>query len=245
MNILEVENLNVVVDGKKVLQNFNLEIPEKEVHVIFGPNGSGKTSLIFTLLGFPKYKVVSGSIRFKGEDVTNLPTDERIKRGMGVTFQHPPVIRGVKLGDLVNKIGEKSPEVAGKEKALSKKMNFSTAFLERDLNYGFSGGEIKRSEVLQILAQRPEFVMLDEPDSGVDVENLELIGKTINELLEGKSGMLITHQGYILRFVRTNRAHVIIEGCVACSGDTVETLDHILKEGYWWCNQCRALGKEH
>ncbi len=244
MNILEIHDLNVAVDGKRVLQNLNLEIPEGEVHVIFGPNGSGKSSLVFTLLGFPKYRVLSGKIYFKGRDITNLPTDERIKMGMGVTFQHPPAIRGVKLGDIVTKISEKSHNLAGREKSLAKKVNFPASFLDRDLNYGFSGGEVKRSEVLQILAQRPEFIMLDEPDSGVDVENLELIGKIINELLEQRSGILITHQGYILRYVRTDKAHVIIEGCIACSGAPLETLDHILREGYWWCEKCRSIGKE-
>jgi len=244
LNILEIENLNVVVDGKKVIHDLNLEIPEGEVHVIFGPNGSGKSSLIFTLLGFRKYKVVSGSIRFKGEDITNLPTDERIRRGVGVTFQHPPAIKGVKLGDIVRGILKKNGGQAGGEKTLAMKVNFPASFLERDLNCGFSGGEVKRSEVLQILAQKPEFIMLDEPDSGVDVENLEVIGKVINELLERKSGILITHHGYILRYVRTNRAHVLIDGCIACSGDPLKTLDHILREGYWWCDKCRTIKRE-
>ncbi|MHA1580389.1 MAG: ABC transporter ATP-binding protein [Candidatus Freyarchaeota archaeon] len=244
MNILEIEDLNVVVDGKKVLQDFNLEVPEGEVHVIFGPNGSGKSSLIFTLLGFKKYKVVSGSIRFKGEDITNLPTNERIKRGIGVTFQHPPAIRGVKLGNIVKNILKKNGGETGGEKTLARKVNFPASFLERDLNCGFSGGEVKRSEVLQILAQKPEFIMLDEPDSGVDVENLWVIGKVINELLEGKSGILITHHGHILRYVRTNRAHVLIKGCIACSGDPPQILDHILREGYWWCDKCRTIKRE-
>ncbi len=244
MNILEIENLNVTVDGKKVLTDFNLKIPQGEVHVIFGPNGSGKSSLIFSILGFPKYRIISGSILFKGKDITDLPTNERVKLGIGVTFQHPPSIRGVKLGDVLNNINKKNIEAAGGEKTLAQKVNFPASFFERDLNYGFSGGEVKRSEVLQILVQRPEFIMLDEPDSGVDVENLELIGKVINELLINNSGMLITHQGYILRYVKVDQAHVIINGCIACSGEPMLTLDHILREGYWWCSQCRTLEKK-
>lgn len=244
MNILEIENLNVSVDGKKVLSDFNLEIPKGEVHVIFGPNGSGKSSFIFTVLGFPKFRVLSGSIRFKGKDITDLPTNERVKMGIGVTFQHPPTIKGVKLGGIINNISKKNIAAAGGEKTLARKMNFPASFLERDLNYGFSGGEVKRSEVLQILVQRPEFIMLDEPDSGVDVENLELIGKIINELLMDNSGILITHQGYILRYVRADKAHVLIGGCIACSGEPIKTLDHIMREGYWWCERCPTLEKK-
>ena len=244
MNVLEIEDLNVSVDGKKILNDFNLEIPQGEVHVIFGPNGSGKSTLIFTILGFPKYRVISGSIRFKGKDITHLPTDERVKMGIGVTFQHPPSIRGIKLRNIINNISKKNIEAAGGEKTIAQKVNFPASFLERDLNYGFSGGEVKRSEVLQILVQRPEFIMLDEPDSGVDVENLELIGKVINELIVNNSGILITHLGYILRYVKVKRAHVIIDGCIACSGEPMITLDHILREGYWWCDQCRILEKK-
>lgn len=244
MNALELEDLTVVVDGKKVLSDLNLEIPKGETHVLFGPNGSGKSSLVFTILGYPNYKVVSGSIRLNGEDITNLPTNERVKRGIGASFQHPPPIRGVKLKDVLQILGKKNPEIAGKEKSLAKKVNFSASFLDRDLNCGFSGGEIKRSELLQLLAQKPELILFDEPDSGVDVENLEIVGNVINELLEGRSGILITHLGYILRYVRTVKAHVLIEGTIACSGEPIETLDHILKEGYWWCAQCRNLTKK-
>ena len=176
--------------------------------------------------------------------IPNLPINERVKMGIGASFQHPPAIRGVKLKNILQSLSKKNPEIAGKEKTLAKRVNFSASFLDRDLNCGFSGGEIKRSEILQLLVQKPELILLDEPDSGVDVENLEIVGNVINELLEWRSGILITHLGYILRYVRTTKAHVIIEGTIACSGEPIETLDHILKEGYWWCSQCRSLRKK-
>jgi len=233
---LEVRDLVVEVDGRRVLDGLNLEVPKGELHVLFGPNGSGKTSLILTILGLPQYKVLRGQIILNGEDITFLPINERVKRGIGVLFQNPPQIKGVRLGDVLKKLAKDETPME-----IARKVNFPAFYLDRELNCGFSGGEIRRCELTQLMAQKPSFLLLDEPDSGVDVENLELVGSIINELAKGRSGILITHLGYILRYVEAQRAHVILNGKIACSGRPIEILDHILREGYWWCDKCKEM----
>jgi len=238
VDILKLEDLSVEIAGKRILNHVDLAVPKGEVHVLFGPNGSGKTSLIQTILGFSSYKVISGKILFDGIDITNMPINERAKLGMGIAFQSPPVIRGVKLGHIVRSFLEGEGRAARKDIGLVRAVNFPIEFLDRDLNLGFSGGEIKRSEILQLLAQRPKFSILDEPDSGVDVENLEVIGKAINNFLEGHSGLIVTHLGYILNYVKADVGHVLIGGTIACSGKSTKVLNQILKEGYKWCERC-------
>ena len=236
-NILEIKDLSVEVSGKRVLNNVNLQIPEGEVHVLFGPNGSGKSSLIMTILGFPAFKVVSGKIFFKGVDITNLPINERVKLGISVAFQNPPTIRGVKLGGILNHLMQNKEKI----NSFLTKLNFPLDFLERDINLGFSGGEIKKSEILQVLAQGGDFIILDEPDSGVDVENLMILGKVIGETLRGRSAMIITHLGTILRYVNAHMAHVLINGTIVCSGSPTKILGQILNEGYAWCEKCLQI----
>ncbi|MHC1567594.1 MAG: ATP-binding cassette domain-containing protein [Candidatus Syntropharchaeales archaeon] len=239
--MLEIQNLSVDVGGKRILKNLNLHIGKGEVHVLFGANGSGKTTLFMTILGFPEYKVAEGRIYFKGVDVTEFDTAERVRLGMGVSFQHPPEIRGVKLGEVVELMLERGD--GGDVLALAQELNLSGEFLDRDINLGFSGGEVKRSEILQLLAQNPDFLMFDEPDSGVDVENVELIGKVMSRMLERdkrpsgrkRSGLIITHIGYILNYVKADRAHVMLDGRIACSGMPDEIYNHILKEGFEEC----------
>lgn len=241
--MLKVMDLCVEIEGKSILKNVNLEIPKGEVHLLFGPNGSGKSSLIKTILGFPDYKVISGKILFKGKDITHLPINERVKLGISVAFQNPPIIRGVKLRDLLKSLisnGGKKVSIS----ELAETINFPLEFMERDLNLGFSGGETKKSEILQVLAQNTDFVMLDEPDSGVDVENLQLIGRVINKMLEGRSALLITHLGYILHYVDADKAHVILDGTIVCSGSPLKILSQILNEGYEWCRKCPIARKK-
>ena len=233
-NILEVNNLSVEVSGRIVLKDVNLKIPEGEVHVLFGPNGSGKSTLLMTIMGFPAYKILSGEIIFKGRDVTNLPINERANLGINVAFQNPPTIRGVKLREIIEHWTSSMMEVEN----LLKKVNFSPELLDREINLGFSGGEIKKSEILQIMAQKGDFLMIDESDSGVDVENLKIIGNAINDMLRGRSGLIITHHGHILRFVNVHAAYVILQGTIVCSGSPTKILTQILTEGYGWCYKC-------
>ncbi len=234
LNLLEIKNLCVEVSDRRVLEDVNLRVPEREVHVLFGPNGSGKSSLIMAILGFPAYKVVSGEIWFKGKEITHLPINERVKLGISVAFQNPPVIRGVKLGGIVHYLNPDKEKVSG----LLGKLSFPPEFFERDINLGFSGGEVKKSEILQVLAGSGDFVVLDEPDSGVDVENLQLVGKVISEMLKSRSALMITHLGYILHYVDADRAHVLMNGTIVCSGEPLKILSQILNEGYAWCVKC-------
>ncbi|MDK2875337.1 MAG: Fe-S cluster assembly ATP-binding protein [Methanothermobacter sp.] len=204
-----------------------------------------------TILGFPKYKVTNGQILFKGEDITDLSTTERVRMGIGVSFQNPPAIRGVKLMDLlkVESGMETEEELTPELRGLAAKMKFDESFLERDVNLGFSGGEVKRSEILQLLAQKPDFIMFDEPDSGVDIENVELLAEEINVLLDKdkkpglrkKAGLLITHLGYILNFVSADTAHVLMDGRIACSGNPQEIIEDIRKDGFKGCVECCGI----
>ena len=253
--LLEITDLAVEVNGKEILKDIDLYIDKGETHVLLGPNGSGKSTLFMSMLGFPKYKVTRGEIIFKDENITNMTTTERVELGLGVSFQNPPAIRGVKLKDLLNiESSKKGAKVVTEELdpetiALAEKLNFSDQFLERDVNLGFSGGEVKRFEILQLLAQAPDFIMFDEPDSGVDIENVELLAEEINVLLDKdkkpglreKSGLLITHLGYILNFVGANTAHVLMDGRIACSGDPNEILEDIRKEGFKGCVECCGI----
>jgi len=240
---LEVENLTVRVGNKTILSDVDLNVPSGQTHVLFGPNGSGKSSLILTILGISRYIIDSGRILFKGEDIGGMAITERVKLGLGVAFQHPPTIRGVKLKDILRLHLDRS-KVVEDAYGLVNRLKISKDFLARDLNLGFSGGELKKSEILQILAQSPDFLMLDEPDSGVDVENLELIGETLNDFLKGRSGLLVTHLGYILRYLETDVAHVLVDGRIVCSGKPKEILDDVLAEGYEGCKRCQRTERK-
>lgn len=246
--LLEISNLAVEVEGKQVLKNVNLSIGEGETHVLLGPNGAGKSTLFMTILGFPKYKVTNGTIKFKGKDITNMPTSERVALGMGVSFQNPPAIRGITVKDLLKYESgqEEDEELNPRMKELADKLKFNENFLNRDVNLGFSGGEVKRSEILQLLAQQPDFTMFDEPDSGVDIENVELIAVELNVILDKqkklserkRSGLLITHLGYILNFVKADKAHILMNGEIACSGNPEEILADVRENGFTGCVNC-------
>ncbi|RLC06648.1 MAG: ABC transporter ATP-binding protein [Deltaproteobacteria bacterium] len=248
--MLHIEELRVRVGGKEILKNVNMEIPKGETHILFGPNGSGKTSLMMTLMGFSGYEVTHGKIIFKGEDITYMPIHERALLGIGVSFQRPPTINGLKTRALV--------EICNKDQSadveeLAEQLNFSD-FLDRDVNHNFSGGEIKRSELLQLLAQQPDLVLLDEPESGVDLESIVLVGDTINSLLhkgtkyprgdishkadQTKSALVITHTGHILNYITADRGQVLYDGVLCCSRNAREILKWIREYGYEECVRC-------
>lgn len=241
MQMLEVEDLWVDIDDQEVLKGVNLHIPVGETHILFGKNGSGKSTLLMTIMGFSRYRVKQGQIRFRGQDVTQVPTYERARLGLGLAFQRPPTIRGVKTADILRACGRGRAPV----QALAAAYDF-TPFLDREINFGFSGGELKRSELLQLLAQDPTLVMLDEPESGVDLENLQVVGEIIGKLLQKerrharreKSGLIITHTGFILDFVNADTGYIMLEGRLLCSGNPREILDHIKKFGYVECEKC-------
>lgn len=239
--MLEIENLTVSIEGKKLLDDINLHIEEGETRMLFGENGSGKTSLLMAIMGLGDYKVESGRIVFKGRDITGLPTNERAKMGIGIMFQRPPTIRGLKVREMLDIV-----ESDGRDpEELARLLNFSD-FLDRDINLGFSGGEIKRAELLQLMAQDPDLMLLDEPESGVDLVNISLIGNAIKQLLEKdkhrgrhKSGLIITHSGYILDYVEADKGCVLVNKTIWCTGNPHEILDGIRRRGYEGCVTCR------
>jgi Fe-S cluster assembly ATP-binding protein len=241
--MLDIEDLHVEIGGKEVLHDINLRIGDGETHVLMGPNGSGKSTLLMTIMGFTNYSVTSGSILFKGQDITHLPIHARAQLGMGMMFQRPPTISGLKLGKLLAATFGEQPD---RIRDMARELNMDH-FLDRDINKGFSGGEIKRSEVLQLTVQSPEFVMLDEPESGVDLENISLIGNAIGKLLEKdvhivnrkKSGLVITHTGYILDYLDADKGHVMCDGEIKCHGNPREILKEIKARGYRECLECR------
>ncbi len=242
--MLSVQDLHVEVGGVEILHGVDLSIHYGETTVLFGPNGSGKSTLLMTLMGFPNYRVTSGTIAFKGRDITGLQVDERARLGFGLSFQRPPVVRGVKTRDMVAACLRREAS-DGEVRELAAAAGLGD-FLDRDVNYGFSGGEIKRSELLQLLAQNPEFVMLDEPESGVDLVNIALIGDLINRLLQkdvkirdrSHSGLIITHTGHILDYVNARTGYVMIDGRLSCGGDPHEILSTIKQFGYEECSRC-------
>ncbi|NLE90873.1 MAG: ABC transporter ATP-binding protein, partial [Dehalococcoidales bacterium] len=230
---------------KEILHEINLSVKPGETNVVFGPNGSGKTTLMMTIMGFPRYHITRGKIIFKGQDITQATLDERARLGIGMSFQRPPVVKGVKTRDMVTATLKARGGEANVE-ALAEKTNMVN-FLQRDINAGFSGGEIKRSELLQLLAQTPELVMLDEPESGVDLENIALIGDLINELLQKgcpvhqrtRGGLVITHTGHILEYVNAATGYVLFNGkIISCGASPLDILDNIKRKGYQECAIC-------
>jgi len=248
-NLLEIKQLAVSIGSKEILHGLDLTIKTGETHVIFGPNGGGKTTLLMTLMGFPQYRITRGSIIFKGKDITDVPLDERARLGIGISFQRPPVVRGVKTRDMVNACLKRE---AGEDEIikLASRANL-TGFLDRDINHGFSGGEIKRSELLQLMAQSPDLALLDEPESGVDLENIALIGQLINDLLDKthpinkrtRSGLIISHTGHILDYVNARTGYVLVDGAIICEGDPHEILESIKSKGYTACVTCIRRSK--
>jgi Fe-S cluster assembly ATP-binding protein len=240
--MLEIDDLWVNIDDQEVLKGINLRVPVGETHILFGKNGSGKSSLLMSIMGFERYKVKQGRITFIGQDITRMPIYERARLGLGLSFQRPPTIRGVKTADVLRVCsrGAVMPEV------LAAAYDF-TQFLDREVNYGFSGGELKRSELLQLLAQNPKMVLLDEPESGVDLENLQVVGKIIAHLLQKerrpqareKSGLIITHTGFIMDYVNADRAYILSGGRLCCQGNPRDLLQDIKNFGYEECAKCR------
>ncbi|MEW6162190.1 MAG: ABC transporter ATP-binding protein [Nitrospirota bacterium] len=241
--MLRVEDLWLSLGEKQVLKGVNFSMNYGEIHVLFGPNGAGKTSLIMTMMGFPRYKVERGRIYFKGEDITNKDIYERARLGMGISFQRPPTVRGVTL----RRFTEIISDGADKEEIINiaEKLNLLD-HLDRGLNEGFSGGEMKRSELFQLMVQRPNLVFIDEPESGVDLENIALVGEAINTLLgkdkvkdPKRSAIIITHTGYILDYVNADKGYIIFDGRLLCGGNPRDILSEVKRNGYRRCAICR------
>lgn len=248
MAFLEVKDLRVSIDGKEILSGLNLSVDKGEVHAIMGPNGSGKSTLANAILGHPKYTVNSGDILVKGESILKLPTDQRAKKGLFLGFQYPTEISGVGyshfLRNAYNLLGkeDKNREVFLTVREFHEyvKKNLDAvgldqSFLSRYLNEGFSGGEKKRSEVMQMLVLKPNIAILDEPDSGLDIDAVKSVAESINKLIETGAGViLITHYARILRYMKKlDHVHVVAKGKVIKSGGK-ELSEELEAKGYGW-----------
>jgi len=236
--LLEIKNLVVEVEGKCLLRGLDMVIEEGETHVVFGPNGSGKTTLVNVIMGLPEYKVVEGEILFKGDSILDWNLTRRAKAGIGLAFQHPPVVEGVSLGVLLKTM---VPDKKTSEE-IARKINMED-YLEREVNVGFSGGERKKDELLQLMAQAPQFVMFDEPDSGVDVDSIKLMVKIMRKLLQKNkpirerknSGIIVTHSGVILEEIHADKGYVIVDGKLLCSGPPLDIFDQVKNYGFERC----------
>lgn len=254
--MLLIEDLQVEIAGTTILKHIDLQILPGETHVLFGPNGSGKTSLLMTIMGYPQYKIIGGRILFKGIDITHSPINERAALGIGMSYQRPPTINGLKTRQMVQICGgDTQAKGTVNVEELAARVNFEH-FLDRDVNAGFSGGEIKRSELLQLMAQNPDLMLFDEPESGVDMENIALVGNTIAALVQkdchathdksrlqlkrerNKMGLIITHTGYILDYVPVDKGQVLYNGVLSCSTNPREILRCIGEMGYEECVRC-------
>ncbi len=243
--MLRIEDLRVAVDGREVLKGVNLELGASEIALLLGPNGSGKSSLIQTLLGNPKYRIKSGRILLDGRDITDLPANERAALGLGAVFQMPPKLRGIKLRDLLRRLAERSGADYQSLMKMAEEMG-AAHLLDRDLHVGFSGGEVKRAEVLLLAAQRPRVALLDEPDSGVDLDSLPVLGKSIRSVIsqdgdraqERRSALVVTHTGHIAKYLQATRAFIMVDGVIKCYGDAQAILRDVEKYGFEGCLNC-------
>ncbi len=234
--MLDVRNLYVKVNGKTILKNVNLKIKEGEIHALLGPNASGKSTLAYAIMGLPSYEIINGEIWFRDINITHLSIEERAKLGIALAFQNPPAIKNVRLSHLLKRISKEKITLNLKDFPLSPN------FMERELNVGFSGGEKKISEIIQILCLKPAFVILDEIDSGLDIINLNRLMKIIQEKLinNGVSILAITHRGDILQFLNPDAAHVMINGEIVCSSkDWRKPWETIVRCGYEKCEECK------
>lgn len=228
MTLLEINDLHVETDGKKILNGVSLTIHEGEIHALMGPNGSGKSTLAQTLAGHPAYTITGGSIHFKGTDITTLQPDERARLGMFLAFQYPSSVPGVTLLDLLRAaINVRRPE--GEKIHLLKMPNLvkeklellglSEEFLKRPVNENLSGGEKKRAEILQLAVLQPSLAILDETDSGLDIDALRTVAEGVMKVHTGTQGiLLITHYQRILNYITPDHVHVLVAGKIVESG---------------------------
>jgi len=239
--IFVIEDVHVSVEGKEIVKGLNLVIRKGEVHALMGPNGSGKSTLAHALMGHPRYEVTEGRAIFKGEDILGMTPDKRARRGLFLAFQYPAGIPGVVMGNFLRSAlkarrGEDVP-VREFRKVLDETLDLlkmDPAFARRYVNEGFSGGEKKRAEVLQMAMLEPEMAILDETDSGLDIDALKTVAEGINALRGPKRAMLlITHYQRILDYVRPDIVHVLYDGRIVKTGGP-ELAHELEKQGYEW-----------
>jgi Fe-S cluster assembly ATP-binding protein len=247
---LEIKNLHVSIDGKEILKGVDLTVEQGKVHAIMGPNGTGKSTLAYTLMGHPSYQVTEGEVLFKGQNVLELEPDERSRLGLFLAFQYPVAIPGVTVANFLRSAinarrRAKNPEDKGmpipefrkllKEQMATLKMDPN--FAGRYLNEGFSGGEKKRAEILQMATLKPEIAILDETDSGLDIDALRIVSEGVNALMSEELGVLvITHYQRLLNYIKPDYVHVMLDGRIVESGGPDLAL-HLEEKGYEWIRE--------
>ncbi len=242
--MLKIENLRAEIDGQEIIKGLDLEVGKGEIHAIMGPNGSGKSTLSNVLMGHPRYEVTDGSVTFQNEDILEMEADERAKLGMFLAFQYPSEVPGVSVANFlrtaVNSVREEelSPmEMFRLIQDKMKVMQMDPKFAERYLNEGFSGGEKKRNEILQMLMLEPKLAIMDETDSGLDIDALQVVSKGVNELKGPEfSALIITHYNRILRYIEPDHVHVMLDGRIVTSGGKDLALE-LEDKGYDWVRQ--------
>jgi len=250
MSQLEIRNLHVNIEGKEILKGLNLTIPQGEVHAIMGPNGTGKSTLAYTLMGHPFYEVTAGEVWFKGQNILELEPDERSRLGLFLAFQYPVAIPGVTVANFLRTAlnararalnpEDKGIPIPAFRKLLRERMEvlkMDPSFAGRYLNDGFSGGEKKRAEILQMATLRPEIAILDETDSGLDIDALRIVSEGVNALRGDNLGVLvITHYNRILNYIRPDFVHVMMNGKIVESGGA-DLAMHLEEQGYDWVRE--------
>jgi len=250
MSQLEIKNLHVSIEGKEILKGLSLTINQGEIHAIMGPNGTGKSTLAYTLMGHPNYTVTEGEIIFKGKNVLELEPDERSREGIFLAFQYPVAIPGVTVANFLRTAINSRRRVANPEdkgmpipefrKMLKEKMDMlkmDHTFAGRYLNDGFSGGEKKRAEILQLATLKPEIAILDETDSGLDIDALRIVAEGVNALSGPELGVLvITHYQRLLNYIKPNFVHIMLDGRIVESGAADLAL-HLEDQGYDWVRE--------
>ncbi len=241
MSTLEIKNLHVSIEGKEILKGVNLTLKTGEIAAIMGPNGTGKSTLSAAIMGNPAYEVTEGEILFDGENILELETDERARLGLFLAMQYPSEIPGITNAEFIRSAmnAGKSDDEKVNVMSFLTKLDEKMAFLgmkeemaERYLNEGFSGGEKKRNEILQLLMLEPKFALLDEIDSGLDIDALKVVSKGVNAMRgEGFGAMIITHYQRLLNYITPDVVHIMMDGRVVLSGDT-ELAARLEREGY-------------
>ncbi|EOV2113082.1 Fe-S cluster assembly ATPase SufC [Listeria monocytogenes] len=246
MATLKIQDLHVEIEGKEILKGVNLEISTREIHAIMGPNGTGKSTLSSAIMGHPKYEVTQGTITLDGEDVLEMEVDERARAGLFLAMQYPSEISGVTNAEFIraaiNSRREEGDEIPVMQfiRKLDAKMDIldmDEEMAERYLNEGFSGGEKKRNEILQLLMIEPKLAILDEIDSGLDIDALKVVSKGVNEMRgEGFGCLIITHYQRLLNYITPDFVHVMMQGKVVKEGGP-ELAKRLEAEGYDWIKQ--------
>lgn len=237
--MLEIKNLHASVEGKEILKGINLNINKGEIHVVMGPNGSGKSTLTKVIMDHPDYEVTEGEIYFEGQDISEESTDKRAKLGMFLSFQNPEEVEGVSVENFLrtamSNLKDEKVKLLEFRRNLNKELEdigFDKEYAERYLNVGFSGGEKKKNEILQMKVLNPKFIMLDETDSGLDVDATKVVSKEVKEYLdEDKAALIITHHSSILEYIKPDYVHIMLEGKIVKSSDA-SLIDEIERDGY-------------